>query len=94
MGWMFYYIDQPRIQSFPTGFEDTGIGVFWLQLALDNKGTEVGSSNQETSPSAGKNTEVVSVSCHVWKCVPTATSCGVDISEVPERHLLPQMSYQ
>ena len=32
--------------------------------------------------------------CHVraWKCVPTATSGGVDISEVPGCHLLRQMN--
>ena len=39
----------------------------------DSKEMELGSSNQETSPSAGKN---------------TAISGGVDISEVPGCHLL------
>ena len=39
--------------------EDTGIGVFWLQCTAENKETKLGSSNQEASPSAGKNTEVV-----------------------------------
>ena len=56
--------------------EDTGIGVL-----PDSKETEFG--NQEASPSAGKNTGVVLV-----PCVPTATSGGVDISEVPGCHLL------
>ena len=32
--------------------------------------------------------------CCTWKCVPTAISCGVDISEVPGCHLLRQMSSQ
>ena len=34
------------------------------------------------------------MSCWVWKCVPTATSSGADISEVPGCHLLQQMSCQ
>ena len=58
----------------------------------DSKETELGSSDQEASPSAGKNTGIVLVPCRAWKCVPTATSGGVDISVVPERHLLRQMS--
>ena len=49
----------------------------------DNKETQLGSSNQEASLSAGKNTGVVLVPCHAWKCVPTAISGGVDVSEVP-----------
>ena len=60
----------------------------------DSKETEHGSSDQEASPLAGKNTRVVLVSCRAWKCVPTAISSGVDISEVPECHLLRQMSSQ
>ena len=47
----------------------------------ENKKIELGSSNQEAFPPAGKNTAVVLVSCHAWKCVPTAISDGVDISE-------------
>ena len=43
--------------------EDTGIGVFWLHCATGSKETELGSSNQEASPSAGKNTGVVLVPC-------------------------------
>ena len=54
----------------------------------DSKETELGSSDQEASPSAGKNTGIVLVPCHAWKCVPTAISGGVDISEVPGCHLL------
>ena len=34
------------------------------------------------------------MSYHAWKCVPTAVSCWVNISEVPECHLLRQMSCQ
>ena len=49
----------------------------------DSKETERESSNQKTSPSAGKNTKKVLVPCCAWKCVPTAISGGVDISEVP-----------
>ena len=49
----------------------------------DSKETELGISNQEASPSAGKNTGIVLVPCRVWKCVPTAISSSVDISEVP-----------
>ena len=41
--------------------EDTGTGVFWFHC--DIKETELGSSNQEASPSAGKNTRVVLVPC-------------------------------
>ena len=48
----------------------------------------VRSSNQEASPSAGKNIGVVLVPCCTWKCVPTAISGGVDISEVPWCHIL------
>ena len=43
--------------------EYTGIGVFWCTVLADSKRTELGSSNQETSPSAGKNTGVVLVPC-------------------------------
>ena len=50
----------------------------------DTKDTELGiSDNQKASPSAGKNTGIVLVPCHAWKCVPTAISGGVDISEIP-----------
>ena len=58
-------------------------------VSRDSKQTELGSSHQEASPSAGKNTRIVLVPCHTWKCVPTAISGGVDISEVPGYHLLP-----
>ena len=58
----------------------------------DSKETKLGSSNRETSPSAGKNTGIVP--CRTWKYVPTAISGGVDISEVPGYHLLRQMSSQ
>ena len=44
--------------------------------------------DQEASPSACKNTGVVLVPYHAWKCVPTAISCGVDIYEVPGCRLL------
>ena len=54
-------------------------------MPSDSKETELGSSNQEASPSAGKTTGVVLLPCsHI--------SGGVDISEVPGCHLLLQMS--
>ena len=59
-----------------------------------SKETELGSSNQEASPSAGKNTGVALVPYHTWKCVSTATSGGVDISKVPGCCLLRFLSSQ
>ena len=43
--------------------EDMGIGVFWLHSPAESKETKLESSDQEGSPSAGKNTEVVLVPC-------------------------------
>ena len=60
----------------------------------DSKETKLGSSNQEVSPSAGKNIRVVLVPFCAWRCVPTATFSGMGISEVPVCHLLWQMSSQ
>ena len=54
----------------------------------DNNETELGSSGQETSLSAGKNTGVV------WKCVPSAFSGGVDIPEVSVCRFLRHISSQ
>ena len=54
----------------------------------DSKETELGSSDQEASPSVGKSTRIVLVPCRAWKCVPSAISGGVNISKVPECHLL------
>ena len=59
-----------------------------------SKNTKFGSSNQETSPSTGKNTGVVLVSFCAWKCVPTAISGVANIFEVPGCYLLRQMSSQ
>ena len=53
-------------------------------LSHDSKETKLGSSNQEASSSAGKNTGIVLVPCCVWKCVLKIISGGVDILEVPE----------
>ena len=58
----------------------------------DSKEIQLGSSDQEASPSAGKNTGIVLVPCRAWKCVLTAISGGVDIFEVPGNHLLRQIS--
>ena len=63
-------------------------------VSPDSKETELGSSDQEVSPSAGRNTSIVLVPCHAWKCVPTAISSGVGISKVPGCHLLRNMSSQ
>ena len=60
----------------------------------DSNETELGSIDRDIYSSAGKNTRVVLVPCHAWKCVPTANSGGVNISEVPGCHLLRQMSSQ
>ena len=60
----------------------------------DSKLTKLGSSDQVASLSAGKNNGVVLVPCSASKCVPTAISGGMDISEVPRCHLLRQMNSQ
>ena len=60
----------------------------------DSKETELGSSDQEASPSARRNTRIVLVPCWPWKCAFRAISGGVDISEFPGCHLLRQMSSQ
>ena len=60
----------------------------------DSKETELGSSDKEATPSARKNTKILLVPCHKWKCVHTAISGGVDISEVPRCYLLQQKSSQ
>ena len=57
-------------------------------VSSDSKETKLGSSNQEASVSAGKDIGIVLVSCCSWKCIPTAISGGVNISEVPGCHLL------
>ena len=68
--------------------QDTGIGVSTCTMPRDSKETELGSHNQEASPSAGKITEVVLVSCCTRKCVPTAVSVHVVIPRVLECSLL------
>ena len=69
--------------------------MFYVWTVLpDSKDTKFGISKQEVSPSAGKHTGVVLVPCCTWKCVPTAISSGVDISEVPGCHLLQQINSQ
>ena len=56
----------------------------------DSKEIELGRSNQEVSPSAGKNTETVVVPCRAWKYVSAAISSGLDISGVSRYHFLRQ----
>ena len=60
----------------------------------DSKETELGSSNQNTSLSANKNTGVVFVPCLIWKYVPIAISSGVDDFKVSRYSLLLQMNFQ
>ena len=60
----------------------------------DSKETWLECSDQNASPSVGKNTRVVLVPCCTWKCVAAAISSGVDISEVPGCHFLQQMHSQ
>ena len=54
----------------------------------DSIESKLGSRNQEASLSADENICIVLVSCYSWKCIPTAISGGVDISEVRGCHLL------
>ena len=63
-------------------------------MTPDNKDIKLGSSDQKVSPSTRKNTGVVLVPNRTWKCILTAISGDVDISEVPGCHLLQQMSPQ
>ena len=67
---------------------------FGCIVQADIKGSKLGSGNQEVFTSAGKNTEIVLVPCLTWKCVLTASSGGMDISEVSGCHLLQHMSSQ
>ena len=67
---------------------------FGCNVLPDSKETEVGSSDQELSPSAGKKNGVVLVTYGAWKYVPTTISGGVDISEVHGCHFLQQMISQ
>ena len=60
----------------------------------DSKETELGSSNQEASPSVGENTGIVLVPFHSWKCVPQLFPVVWIFSEIPGCHLLRQMSFQ
>ena len=60
----------------------------------DIKENELESSNQQVFLLADKNAETILVSYPTWKCVSTASSGGMDISEVTGCHLLQQMSPQ
>ena len=61
-------------------------------VTSDSKETELGSSDQEASPSAGKNMGLVLVPCLHMEVHPTTNFDGVDISQVPGCHLLRQIS--
>ena len=73
--------------------KETRLSVFLLH-SVTCKETELGSSGREASPSTGENTSIVFVSCCAYKCVTTAISGVVDVSEVHVCHLLQQMSSQ
>ena len=66
----------------------------------NSKETKLGSSDEEASSSAGKNTMVVMlvhvmlVHVNTWKCTPIVISGGVGVSQVPGCHLLQEMSFQ
>ena len=60
----------------------------------DSKETKLGHSNREASLSPGKNTIIVLLPCCACKCVPTAISGGVEISEVLGCHLQQKISSQ
>ena len=60
----------------------------------NSKEIELGSSNLEASPSAGKNTRVVLVPCLRMEVCPYSYFGGADIFEVPGCHLLRQMGPQ
>ena len=51
---------------------NTRIAILWLYCLPDSKETKLGSYDQDTSPSASKNTGVVLLPCYAWKCVPIA----------------------
>ena len=63
-------------------------------MSPDSKETELGSSDPEAFPSTCKNIGVVLCHVRAWKCIPTAISGDVNISEVPGCHLLRQVSSQ
>ena len=61
----------------------------------DSKETELGISDQEASPSVGKNTGLVLLPCLYMEVCPYSYSPGgVDLSEVLGRHLLQRTSSQ
>ena len=74
-----FYIDQLRTPSFPIGLVKTESGfivrsvdeVFsGCTVPPDSKETELGSSDQEASPSADKNAGVVLVPCSLMEVCP------------------------
>ena len=75
-----FYINQLRTSSFPIGLVKTESGFIvrsveaglgrLCTVPLDSTETELGSSDQEASPSAGKNTRVVLVPCSCMEVSP------------------------
>ena len=68
-------------------FEDVGIGFSGCIVLCDSNETKLGSSNQEASPSAGKNTGIVLVYVR-HGTVLLQLFLMVWISKVPNCHLL------
>ena len=64
--------------------EDIGIGVFWNVLP-DSKGTELSSSAQEASPSAGKITGVVLVPCSRMEVRPYSYFRWLRVTKITSR---------
>ena len=77
----------------PYYLEETGT-CFLVALCFLVVRRQLGSINHEASPSAGKSTELFSVPCCAWKCVPTTITSGVYISKIPGCCSLQQMCYQ
>ena len=75
-----------------SGSCDTEIGVFRLHSTAWYYQTKLGSSDQEASSWACKNTRIVLMPYCTWKCDPTAIPSGVGISKVSKCHFLQQMS--
>ena len=80
-----------RLNLVPWRYRNKCFLVVMCRLIVRRPNLEVAT---KASPSAGENTRVVLVPCRAWKCVPTAISGRVDISDVPGCHLLQQMSSQ
>ena len=92
---MLKLVEDMAFSDLTCHLENTGTGIFCLHCAVSySKETEMESSNQVASPSAGKNTGIVLLPCPTLQCVPKAISGGGDVFKVPGCHMLRQMSSQ